>query len=50
MSILAAVVPVVFDLIQNLIEAGDDRAAQEEAMMAAEEKLSRIRARAKFGA
>lgn len=49
MTLLLAVLPVVADLIKNLVDAKDDAAKQEEAMMAAEEKLSRIRAKQKFG-
>ena len=35
-------------LIQELVAAGEDRARQEEALMKAQEKLSRARAKAKF--
>jgi Tfp pilus assembly protein PilV len=49
MSIISAVSMLALELIQSLIAAKEDQAKQEEALMAAEEKLSRIRARMKFG-
>lgn len=49
MSLIGAVSMLALELIQSLIAAKDDQAKQEEALMAAEEKLSRIRAKQKFG-
>jgi len=46
---IAAVVELFAALIQTLATNQHDRQRQEEALMAAEEKLSRIRAKAKFG-
>lgn len=48
MNIIASVVQIFAVLIQELVTAGDDNARQESALMAAEEKLSRARAKAKF--
>lgn len=47
---MAALVSAFTDLVVNLIEHKNDAAKQEEALLAAEEKLSRIRAKFKFGA
>lgn len=46
---IASVLEIFATLIKALWAADDDLRKQEEAMMAAEEKLSRARARAKFG-
>ena len=46
---IASVLEIFSVLIRSLFEAGQDQRRIEDAMMAAEEKLSRARARAKFG-
>lgn len=47
--LIAALVAAFAELIQALVEAKGDSKRQEDALMAAEEKLSRIRAKQKFG-
>lgn len=46
---IAQVVAAFVELLTSLVQAGEDKARQETALMAAEERLSRARARAKFG-
>ncbi len=46
---IASVLEIFSVLIQALFAAGQDERRVQDAMMAAEEKLSRARARAKFG-
>jgi hypothetical protein len=47
---IASLITVFAELIESLIEAQGDKAKQEQALMAAEERLSRVRAKMKFGA
>lgn len=47
--VLSALIGLFAETIQALIEAGKDSKKQEDALYAAEEKLSRIRAKLKFG-
>jgi hypothetical protein len=49
MTIVEVVVRVFVALLQELALAGADAAAQEDALMSAQEKLSRARMTAKFG-
>jgi hypothetical protein len=46
---LVALISVFAELVEHFVRAGEDKAKQEEAMMAAEEKLSRVRAKMRFG-
>lgn len=43
------VVAAFVELLSALVVAGDDKAKQQEALMQAEERIARARARAKFG-
>lgn len=47
--LMAALIGLFAETIQALIEAKGDARRQEDALLAAEEKLSRIRAKQKFG-
>ena len=47
---LVALISVFAELIEHFIRAGEDKVKQEEALLAAEEKISRVRAKFKFGA
>ena len=47
--VLAALIGLFAETIQALIAAAGDAAKQEDALLAAEEKMSRIRAKARFG-
>lgn len=49
MNLIASLIELFADLISAVVRADGDDAKQEEALMAAEEKLSRVRAKAKFG-
>lgn len=46
---IESIIRLFATLVQDLVSAGDDKAKQEAALMAAQEKLSRARAKAKFG-
>lgn len=46
---MAAIIELVSTLLREALEAGDDKAKQEAALMSAEEKLARLRAEKKFG-
>jgi hypothetical protein len=46
---IAEAIAAVVELLTSLVRAGEDSQKQEEALMAAEERLARARARAKFG-
>jgi len=46
---IEAIIELVATLLRDAVQAGDDRAKQEAALMAAEEKLARLRAEKKFG-
>lgn len=49
MTIVEVVVRVFVALLNELAQAGEDAAAQEAALMSAQEKLSHARMKAKFG-
>lgn len=46
---IPAVIELVATLLTQVLQAGDDKAKQEAALMTAEEKLARLRAERKFG-
>lgn len=46
---IADLVAAFVELLTEILKAGEDKAKQEAALMAAEEKLARLRAKAKFG-
>lgn len=46
---IAAIVELVTTLLTEIVQAGQDREKQEAALMKAEEKLARLRAKKKFG-
>ena len=45
---IASLVTVFAELLESVIRAGEDADKKEEALYAAEEKLSRVRAKMKF--
>lgn len=49
MTLIASLAMLFVELVQGVQKAQGDAAKEEEALMAAEEKLSRIRAKLKFG-
>lgn len=49
MTVIAAIAELFAALITQLIQAGNDTAKQEAALMSAEEQLAKLRARRKFG-
>lgn len=48
-ALITAAVGLLSDLVKGLVDAGDDKDKQEATLMAAEEKLAQMRAKAKFG-
>jgi hypothetical protein len=46
---IADLVTAFVELLTEVLQAGEDKTKQETALMAAEEKLARLRAKAKFG-
>jgi uncharacterized lipoprotein YajG len=48
-ELIAALVTLFVKTLTDFIQAADDRAKQEAAIMTAEEELATLRARAKFG-
>lgn len=48
-QLILSLIAAFAELFASLARSGEDKARQEEALMAAEERLSRIRAKQKFG-
>jgi len=48
-ALIAALVELLATAVRKVIEAGDDRAKQQEAVMQTEEQLYRLRMQQKFG-